>query len=185
MADCWPEVGTHPEGLATGQHDIGFSWFSTHFKQTLRWFQVVIACPSSGPLDLNSSSSSGVVKATKIIFPNSTSTFIQEMIILCPLSQAAAANHPDVFITTLPYQRDEMAKPGNVLAKRCSFCLPPPVIYTFVLWSVNLSPPRASDVAVCQIKDLPIIHIWICTLITCSVGLVMNKIILLFWDLLP
>jgi hypothetical protein len=27
-ADCWLEVGLHPEGSATGQLDQGFPWFS-------------------------------------------------------------------------------------------------------------------------------------------------------------
>jgi hypothetical protein len=41
-----------------------------------------------------------------------------------PLSHTTAYNHHNVFTFTLAYQKDERAKPGNFLTKRCSFSLP-------------------------------------------------------------
>jgi hypothetical protein len=41
-------------------------------------------------------------------------------IIAPPLSQATASNHPNVFAFT-SYQKDERAKPGSLLTKRCCF----------------------------------------------------------------
>jgi hypothetical protein len=44
------------EGPATGHLDTGFPWFSSVFKQMLRWFprfQVATACFSCSPLNLN------------------------------------------------------------------------------------------------------------------------------------
>jgi hypothetical protein len=53
--------------------------------------------------DLTSSKlSSMAAKATKIIFPNYTSTLIQEIKIPRPLPQATAYNHPNILILTLP-----------------------------------------------------------------------------------
>ena len=46
----------YPEGPATDQLDIGFSWFPCVYKQMLRWFprlQVATACFSCSPPDLN------------------------------------------------------------------------------------------------------------------------------------
>ena len=34
----WLEVSTHPEDPATGHLDEGFPWFSSVFKQMLKWF---------------------------------------------------------------------------------------------------------------------------------------------------
>jgi hypothetical protein len=38
MPDCWLEVSLHPEGLATGQPDQGFPWFSLVPEQMLSWY---------------------------------------------------------------------------------------------------------------------------------------------------
>jgi hypothetical protein len=37
--DCCIEVSLHPEGLATGQLDQGFPWFSLVQEQIMRWYQ--------------------------------------------------------------------------------------------------------------------------------------------------
>jgi len=45
----------YSEGPATGQHDTGFSWFPSVYRQMLRWFprfQVATTCFSCSPPDL-------------------------------------------------------------------------------------------------------------------------------------
>jgi hypothetical protein len=61
------------------------------------------------------------VEATKLLnFPNFTSTFRKSK--FCRLCyQALTSYNLNVFTLIYPYQKDERALPGNLLAIRCSF----------------------------------------------------------------
>jgi hypothetical protein len=56
MLDCWLEVSLHLEGLATGQFDQVFPWFSLVPERMLSWYQKIprcTACFSCSPLNGN------------------------------------------------------------------------------------------------------------------------------------
>jgi lysyl-tRNA synthetase class I len=48
----WTELSIHQEGLATGQHDQGFAWFSSSLEEILGWFPNCSVCFSCSILTI-------------------------------------------------------------------------------------------------------------------------------------
>jgi hypothetical protein len=88
LPDCWLVASMHPEGHVTGHLDMQ-SWFSSVFKQILRWFR-------SSKLLLHA------MEATKLLnFPNYHLNIHNKIKIPLSLSQTFTTYQPNIFTLTL------------------------------------------------------------------------------------